>query len=544
LSSLTNYFHTLRHLRPVQVFGRVRYKLWRPSPDERPAPGLRAQSHPYATPVCAAVSMLGPDRFRFLNSDGSCSDAADWRGYGRPQLWTYNLHYFDDLNATDASSRRPWHQRLVERWVDENPPSRGVGWDPYPVSRRVVNWIKWSLGGNSLSPKVRQSLAVQVRWLTRRVESHLQGNHVFANAKALVHAGLYFEGEEAEVWLKRGLSLMQAQIDEQLLVDGGHFERSTMYHAGFAEDLLDTMGIMQAFGCTIDVSWRAAAVRMVSWLEAMSHPDGGIAFFNDAALGICPAAAALREYAARLNVSLEQFGHTGLRLLMPSGYVSIDSPPFFLVCDVAPIGPDHLPAHAHADTLSFEMSFKGRRVFVNSGTSEYGLSAERQRQRGTAAHNTLVLDGENSSEVWAGFRVARRARARLLSATTEHSTFDVVGEHDGYRRLRGGNLHRRRWTLTAQELSIEDTVEGRFGSAMIYFYLHPEISVQRGRGPELYLSDARGVLLEMRFEGAGAVDVVDSTWHPVFGVALSSRCIVAQLDGPRLATSIRRSDLN
>jgi len=96
----------------------------------------------------------------------------------------------------------------------------------------VVNWIKWSLGGNSLSLKVRQSLAVQVRWLTRRVESHLQGNHVFANAKALVHAGLYFEGEEAELWLQRGLSLMQAQISEQVLIDGGHFERSTMYHAG------------------------------------------------------------------------------------------------------------------------------------------------------------------------------------------------------------------------------------------------------------------------------------------------------------------------
>jgi uncharacterized heparinase superfamily protein len=459
-------------------------------------------------------------------------------------LWTYNLHYFDDLNAADAPSRRPWHQRLVERWIDENPPGIGIGWDPYPVSRRVVNWIKWSLGSNSLSPKARQSLAVQVRWLTRRVESHLQGNHVFANAKALVFAGLYFEGEEAELWLRRGLSLMRTQIDEQVLVDGGHFERSTMYHAGFAEDLLDAIGIMQAFGRAIDGCWRATVVRMVSWLEAMSHPDGEIAFFNDAAFGICPAAAALRSYAARLGIPLEQPGSAGLRLLMPSGYVSIESPPFFVVCDVAPIGPDHLPAHAHADTLSFEMSYKGRRVFVNSGTSEYGLGAERQRQRGTAAHSTLVLDGENSSEVWAGFRVARRARARLLSATAENSAFIVVGEHDGYRRLRGRNSHRRRWTLSARELSIEDAVEGRFSSATGYFYLHPEIRVKRGRGPELFLSDTRGALLEMRFEGAAAVDVVDSTWHPGFGIALSSRCIVARLDGPRLATSIRGSGLN
>jgi uncharacterized heparinase superfamily protein len=488
--------------------------------------------------------MLGPDRFRFLNLEGSCSDAAQWMGDGRSQLWTYNLHYFQDLNAHDASSRRTWHQRLVERWVDENPPGVGIGWDPYPVSRRVVNWIKWSLDGNSLTPEARQSLGVQARWLIRRIESHLQGNHVFANAKALVHAGLYFEGEEAELWLQRGLSLMQAEIDEQVLNDGGHFERSTMYHAGFLEDLLDTMGIMQAFGRTIAASWRATAVRMMSWLEAMSHPDGDIAFFNDAAFGICPAPAELRAYATRLNVSLEQFGRAGLRVLMPSGYVSVDSPPFFLVCDVAPIGPDHLPGHAHADTLSFEMSFKGRRVFVNSGTSEYGLSAERQRQRGTAAHNTLVLDGENSSEVWAGFRVARRARARLLSATAGDSGFSVVGEHDGYGRLRGGNLHRRRWTLSAQELLIEDTVEGRFDSATCYYHLHPGLQVLRGAGMNLQLTDSGGARLDMRFEGAAIVDVVDSTWHPEFGVAVASRCIVARLDGPRLTASIRGSDLS
>jgi uncharacterized heparinase superfamily protein len=544
LSSLANYFHTLRYLRPVQVVGRIRFKLCRPRPDERAAPALRGLSYAYATPICAPVSMLAPDRFRLLNLDGICSNAAHWGGQGRSQLWTYNLHYFDDLNAADASSRRSWHQRLVERWIDENPPGVGIGWDPYPVSRRMVNWIKWSLGGNLLMPKARQSLAVQARWLTRRIESHLQGNHVFANAKALIYAGLYFEGEEPERWLERGLSIMRAEIAEQVLTDGGHFERSTMYHAGFMEDMLDTIGIMQAYGCKVDAAWRETIARMMAWLEAMSHPDMGIAFFNDAAFGISPAPAQLRNYAARLNITVEPFGRVGVRRLMPSGYVSIDLPPFFLVCDVAPIGPDHLPAHAHADALSFEMSFKDRRVFVNSGTSEYGVSAERQRQRGTAAHNTLVLDDENSSEVWAGFRVARRSRVRLLGVRAEDSVFSVVGEHDGYRRLHGRNIHRRSWTLTAHELLIEDTVEGRFRSAKCYFHLHPEIHVQRGRRSELQLSDSSGALLEVRFEGAAVVDVMDSTWHPEFGIAMASRCIVAQLDGPRVATLIRGSDSN
>lgn len=520
----------------------MRFKLYRPRPDKRAAPPLRTPTHPYVEPINPVVSMIDPNTFRLLNLDGNCSDASHWHNHGRSQLWIYNLHYFDDLNAKKSALRRPWHEELVDRWIDENSPGSGAGWDAYPVSRRVVNWIKWSLRGNVLTAKARHSLAVQARWLARRVEFHLQGNHVFANAKALVCAGLYFEGEEAEGWLRYGLSLMSAEISKQVLADGGHFERSPMYHAGFIEDLLDTVGILQAFGTTVSAEWSATIERMLAWLDVMSHPDGDIAFFNDAAFNISPAVGQLRAYAARLAVTLNPAESFGFRQLMPSGYIGIYLPPFFLVCDIAPIGPDHLPAHAHADALSFEMSFRGRRVFVNSGISEYGTGAERLRQRGTAAHNTLVIDDADSSEMWAGFRVARRSRARLLYAKEETTGIAVAGEHDGYRRLPGKNLHRRRWRLTARELRIEDAVEGPFQSAKCYFHLHPEILVHRIRERDLQLSDSRGMLLDIRFDGAASVDIVDSTWHPEFGVNLSNRCIVARLDGPSLETTIRADD--
>ena len=103
-------------------------------------------------------------------------------------------------------------------------------------------------------------------------------------------------------------------------------------------------------------------------------------------------------------------------------------------------------------------------------------------------------------------------------------------------------MHKRSWSLNARELTIEDVVEGFFRSAKCYFYLHPEIQVQRTRGSELQLRDLRGALLEVSFEGAAVVEVIDSTWHPEFGVALANRCIVAELDGSRLATLIRAAD--
>jgi hypothetical protein len=170
------------------------------------------------------------------------------------------------------------------------------------------------------------------------------------------------------------------------------------------------------------------------------------------------------------------------------------------------------------------------------------MSAERQRQRGTAAHNTLVIDGQDSSEVWAGFRVARRARPRLLEAHATSSTVTVVGEHDGYRRLRGRNMHKRMWRVSEQGMSIEDVVEGEFRSAKCFFYLHPEIRVKRTAESEFKLSDSFGTQLEVRFEGPAAVAIVDSTWHPEFGAILASSCIVATLGSPRLTTLIRASD--
>ena len=210
------------------------------------------------------------------------------------------MHYFDDLNAAGAALRRSWHAPLLKRWVIENRPGTGPGWDAYPTSRRIVNWIKFDLRFNALPEECRDSMAVQVRWLRRRLEYDLLGNHLLANAKALVHAGLYFSGAAAQGWYALGLDLMVRQLSEQILPDGGHFERSTMYHALVLEDVLDTVNILHCYGRTVPPQWRELILRMRNWLGVMTHPDGDIAFFNDAAFKIAPTHAALEAYAQRL----------------------------------------------------------------------------------------------------------------------------------------------------------------------------------------------------------------------------------------------------
>jgi uncharacterized heparinase superfamily protein len=118
----------------------------------------------------------------------------------------------------------------------------------------------------------------------------------------------------------------------------------------------------------------------------------------------------LDAYAQRLGLFSGVSPRDGVTHLSESGYVRFQKEDVVALLDVAPLGPDYLPGHGHADTLSFEMSLNGRRVLVDTGTSRYDECPGRLFQRGTAAHNTVVVDDADSSEVWGSFRVAHRAR--------------------------------------------------------------------------------------------------------------------------------------
>lgn len=487
--------------------------------------------------------MFGPERFTFLNETHDLSEGG-WNDPRIEKLWLYNLHYFDDLNARSAEDRSEWHRALIDQWVSENPLGDGNGWEPYPVSLRIVNWVKWFQNGNRLSARAIQSLGIQARWLSRKIEWHLLGNHLLVNAKALIFAGVLFEGEEAGAWLRSGLEILQQQIPEQILGDGAHFELSPMYHSLVLEDLLDLLNLFgtvsrsEQLQQSVVATIRGRIPEMIHWLRAMTHPDGEISFFNDASFDVAPKPAAIEEYANRLGIPREKTGLDRQEHFAESGYVRVTRPAVAAILDVAQTGPDYLQAHSHADTLSFELSIFGERVFVNSGTSRYGADPERLRQRGTAAHNTVVINGKNSSEVWDGFRVARRARPFGL-AMSEGDTITVSCSHDGYRRLTGSPIHTRTWRFAEEQLEIVDSISGHFRGAEARFHVHPKVALETN-------ADAGSVTLRLangRIATFSAIDgtvrIENSTWHPGFGVSEKNQCIAVEFLGPTLTTRIR-----
>lgn len=561
---LGRLWRTVRHLRREQIVGRLRLRFTRPRADQRPAPPRRTTLRRWTSGPVRPATMAAADRFRFLNVQRELQFPAGWSASSASRLWLYNLHYFDDLVASAASERAAWHAELIVRWVADNPPGQGVGWEPFPLAVRIANWIKWAWSGNELPPGAVESLAVQLRWLEQRLEYHLLGNHLLTNAWALVLGGLYFQGPEAARWLALGLAIYDRQLPEQILADGGHYERSPMYHAAVLEQLLDVFQALAAAGSDVanDQAVRRARLneiisRMRRWLAAMTHPDGEISFFNDAALGVAPAPGEIEGYAQRLGLPARQALPEGIVELPQSGYVRLARGPAVAILDVGPLGPDFLPGHAHADTLSFELSLFGRRFAVNSGTSTYDEGPLREWQRSTAAHNTLELNGESSSEMWGSFRVGRRARTKVVppgslpgDSPEPGGALRYAALHDGYRKLLPGTQVMRIWELSEREFAWTDCLLDNAGQRRDFgnvagrsrVYIHPQAvlstsipnladrpqaRVDHVEQATFRLGEQPVDVLSLSTDGTrpGEICVVSSRYYPGFGQEVDNVCL-------------------
>ena len=532
------YFHTLRHLKLSQLARRA-VLPWPLYVSPKPPPPQRLPVKPWVAAPERQQSLMGPECCRFLNEEHMLMTPGAWQNDTTPKLWLYNLHYFDDLNAEFSSQRVEWHLKFLGRWIRDNPPQTGVGWEPYPLSRRIPNWVKWDLRTGLLSMAIQENLADQLRYLCNRLEWHLLGNHLLANAKALIFGGMYFSGEEAEGWLIRGVSLLKEQLAEQILQDGGHFERSPMYHALVLEDLLDIINLFQVYDHSPDFDSKSCShlcdllmrtiQKMRGWLDVMCHPDGEIGFFNDAATKEVPTLAELDCYAVRLGLSatgdrvglshVAVQGRSQALFLDSSGYARLEAGPAVVLADMAPVGPDYQPGHAHADTLSFEVSFNGHRLLVNSGTSTYEAGPLRLRQRGTAAHNTVVVDGQNSSEIWSSFRVARRARVLEARCGVMESRLFAIGAHNGYGRLRSGLVHKRTWWLSESDLRVVDEVMGNDERDIcVYFHFHPVWSIHpKGEHNFCLLRDGDTRPAGIKVDDRLAWSIERDRYYPEFG---------------------------
>jgi uncharacterized heparinase superfamily protein len=535
------YLRTLRYLKWSQAGYLLRNRLLPPFFAKKvPADLCRRESvqcMPFARPVSPSV---GETEIEFLNHRRRIDlDSMDWRCTDESRLWRYNLHYFDYLHWESYSPAAK--NALVGDWIVAESFGGMDAWEPYPVSLRAVNWIKYFLRGGEgvvVSERWERSLAEQMLWLEANFEYHLLANHLLKNAKALIFSGVFFAGDMGRRHLGKGMQIMVAEVIEQISPDGGHFERSPMYHCIVLEDVLDVVNLLKANPDLVRTEDLAvlehAASLGLQFLEDILYSDGYIPLFNDSAFGIVPTPADLLSYGTSVvNWSSEARADDALRVCLPdSGYFGYRQSGDSLLIDCGPIGPDYQPGHGHCDTLSYELCIGGRRVIVDSGVHDYELTELRQYVRSTAAHNTVRIDGMEQSEIWGAFRVARRAYPIDAEISGwKDGCLEFRGSHDGYCRLPGKPVHERQVRIeTVGRWMFSDMVTGG-GEHLVesFVHLHPDFELDAESDTSFLIRDGESAVARLRLESDCEASVVTGSYCPEFGRREDNSVLVLSL---------------
>jgi uncharacterized heparinase superfamily protein len=530
------YVSTVRQLRAAQIAHRARLRTQRlllahlPRPLTRP---LSVRVPPYPgwprnfVPVDARTTDGFPSaeanaqgRFEFVGEERELGQPVDWQQMDAPQLWRYHLHYYEWGWSFARHPEPAWasetFRQLWRSWRSSAVWGRCDAWTPYVASVRA-----WSLcglyeplvAGTVDNADFLQDLGAHAGFISNHLEFDVGGNHLVKNLKALIGLGMFLNASKL---IERGLDRLRRQLEIQVLADGGHFERSPSYHCQVLGDLIDVANLLRTAREPLP-AWLGAAINaMRGWLGAMLLPDGDVPLFNDCTL--------VGE--TRIDL-LEPAPPPAARLivLQPSGYVVVrPDARLHLVADVGLPCPRELPAHAHADCLSFELAVDGRRTVVDTGTSTYAAGPRRQYERSTTAHNTVQIDGADQTEVWATFRAARRAIPRLERADDDGETIEITASHDGYERLSGRPRHRRTWRVGRAMIEVIDEIDGEGGHVLASrFHLAPQLPVTIDG--EAVSAGAVQINIEGATAQLQACEVADR-----FGEPLPALCLLASAD--------------
>lgn len=419
------------------MFYQVKYRLKKPAYVAYDSPKFRVSS--FKTEPISKYQCVKGDVFTFLNLE---HEFAGWNFTENGMLWAYNQNYYDWINQEDFSAEEG--SRWIDRFVEELH-SNKVGLDPYPTALRSINWVKFFYKNPECATKSRvDSLYSQLKLLEKELESHLLGNHLLEDAYALYIGASFFKDEQL---LNKASKLLKAQLKEQILPDGAHYEQSPMYHCILLDRLLDSINIKS------DSELVEFAQRMLGHLESIVWGDKTIPLLNDAANGIAPTPEQIFDYAKRLGLQWRALP------LKESGYRKMFSSSLEAIVDVGNITATYQPGHTHADTFNYELRVDGKPFIVDTGISTYNKTERRQLERSTVAHNCASPNNMNSSEVWGGFRVGRRCKAVIL----EGSDNIVEATHNGYKKE-----CRRRFEIKDGRFCVEDWYDGE---AVSYIHL-------------------------------------------------------------------------
>lgn len=414
--------------------------------------------------VVPGNSFLGEFNFKFLNLDYSFSEI-DWNFSGHGKLWTYNLNYFEFLLQENLSREEGF--ALMKDFISKKDQLKD-SLEPYPISLRSINWVKFLANHETGDSEIDAKLFNDLKRLSSNLEYHIMANHYLENGFGLLFGAYYFKNDNL---YQKAKKIIQSQLSEQILKDGGHYELSPMYHSIILHRVLDSFQLVSKNPWkddNLETELKNTAELMLGWISQIQFKNGEFPMINDSTNGVAPTPKELLEYAKRMELVPKKLAFSD------SGYRKMETESLELLFDAGQIAPSYQPGHSHADNLQIIVNRSNKAILVDTGISTYNKTGRRQLERSTSSHNTVTINGQNSSQVWSGFRVGQRAET-FLSLDSEDK---MVASHNGYRKLNA--THERSIESVSNGFRITDEIQGANNKnrAVGNLHFHPSCKVK------------------------------------------------------------------
>ena len=459
-----------------------------------------------------------------------------WEVGRLPQLWRFAQAF--QLTG-DSSWAHAWAETL-RHFRDTNPAGLGVQWAcPMEVSLRAMTVaLTHGLVRDAVdAPFLTDFLEEHCAWVAGHLEETgaIRTNHYAADLVGLIVVGALFP--ELRRWFDVFAPRLWEEIPRQCRADGTHFESSTGYHRLCAELFLVAALAARAGGRPAPDRVERAVRGLFRSLAATLKPSGEMPQIGDLdscrALPLAPRLALDASFAVDANApewawmpSAQRFIAEPRRdsaTLPDAGVAILRSGDAWMCLTAGPNGQGGTGGHAHNDKGSVELSFGSFDVLVDRGTYVYAREPrERNERRGTAAHNTVQVDGLEQNRIVPGrlFALPDTARARITAMDPRDGFELAAGEHRGYER--SGVVHRRVAALRGDCAAFADELRGR-GEHLFQSRWHVphEDVVQRPATPEEQerLAELRGSGLTFGYDLERCVEVAGQALF-AFGATL------------------------
>ena len=467
------------------------------------------------------------DRIAVESPDG-CPDWFHPEVQRRPQVWRLKFRGFTFLRwpvlAADGPTAVPEVNRKCQEWLRYwwESPATDIGrekylrrgWTPHAVSLRLLHCCRyygWCV--EQAPPEVLELLSRLIcknaLFLANHVEHEVGGNHLVENSAALAAAGTLFE--TGNDWLETGCAIL-ADASDQFLADGGHFERSPMYHVQVLTRYLTVLDLLQQAGKNQPAALKRAAREATAFLQDIRPPDGQIPLLNDSVFDEAMALDSCLRYARAVGIETPAERR---EQLPDTGYYWLGGGENRLLVDGGAFGPPHLPAHSHNDLFSVLLWVDGTRLLTDTGTYEYAPTDRRQQARSVRGHNTAQVGDAEPIDIGGRYLAGRRL------------TPDVEFRHEGERTIFEGRYekhtrpeysHERKITAGDGWWLIRDTVTAPTDRP-VHSRLHcdPQVTVCRESDDRFTLAVDGEVLAYIQPVGFQEVIETTTPYFPEFG---------------------------